>query len=80
MDKCPKCGHVEPPAANPAGVAVGQIWIERDSRATLPVLIVGIEGNKAIVVRGRNPERGPRTKVRLDRFKTAFRPEEVERK
>lgn len=73
MDKCPKCGYVEPPAANPYGVAVGQVWIEKDRRATLPVLIVGIDGKKAVVVRGRNPDRGPKTKVRLDTFGQRFK-------
>jgi hypothetical protein len=65
-------------SVNPGGVAVGQVWIEKDRRAQLPVLVVGIEGKKAIVVRGRDPKRGARTKVRLDRFPKAFRLESVD--
>ncbi len=72
MDKCPKCGYVEPPAANPFNVVVGQVWREKDKRATLPVLVVAIDGKKAVVVRGRNPERGPKTKVKLATFGTRF--------
>lgn len=50
-------------------VKVGQIWEDNDSRMTYrrQIKVLAIEGGKAVVQHPRGF--GPRTRIRLDRFK-----------